>query len=112
MFDREYYNRKQKEKYWSNPYLANLNGKEVRHLVKIKVLGHYSNPQGIPVCNNCGEQDIDVLCIDHIKGGGQRHLDEIKARGYGFYQWLKRNHYPKDYQVLCCNCNNKKARIQ
>lgn len=72
---------------------------------KYEVLSHYS--EGIPKCNNCGITDMDVLCIDHINGGGKKHRKEV---GYGltFYRWLFHNEYPSGFQVLCFNCNMKK----
>lgn len=29
--------------------------------------------------------------------------------GTQFYYWLKKNNYPKDYQILCLNCNCTKS---
>ena len=83
---------------------------EHHHLEKVAVLMHYSNPMGAIICNNCGEQDIDVLCIDHIKGGGNRHYKQLRRGNIGFYEWLIENSYPEGYQVLCFNCNTRKAR--
>ncbi len=75
--------------------------------VKFRVLSHYS--EGVPKCKCCSESDIDVLCIDHINGGGgeERRCLNIKP-GIEFYWHLIRNGYPKGYQVLCFNCNLKK----
>lgn len=61
-------------------------------------------------CNKCSESDLDVLTIDHINGNGSIHRKTIRVRsGSGFYKWLKRNKYPDGFQVLCFNCNMKKA---
>ncbi|KKK43643.1 hypothetical protein LCGC14_3168130, partial [marine sediment metagenome] len=65
-------------------YINRLSGMEKRHLQKVSILSHYSNPTDTPVCANCGEQDIDVLCLDHILGGGSRHSRERKAT---LYDW-------------------------
>jgi len=81
-------------------------------LQRIRILGYYSNPRGKPICNNCGEQDIEVLCLDHIEGGGRRQLRETKSKGSSFYRWLGVNGYPNGYQVLCANCNMKKAKLE
>ena len=80
--------------------------RELRHLNKVKVLSAYSNPRGIPICNNCGEMDIDVLCIDHINGGGRKHVRSLRMT---LYNWLIRTGYPEGFQVLCANCNMKKS---
>jgi len=89
--------------------LRKLWGKEYHYLAKTKVLMHYSNPPGKPICNNCGEQDAEVLCIDHIKGGGLKQRREIN---YDFYLWLVKNDYPEGYQTFCANCNTKKAKLE
>ena len=75
----------------------------------VKVFSYYSD--GVPQCNLCGESDFDVLCIDHVNGGGERHRRELGLRGgFKFYQWLERNDYPSGFQVLCSNCNIKKMK--
>ncbi len=60
------------------------------------------------VCSGCPEDDIDILEIDHIDGGGTQHRKEI---GLGnMYLWLKQNYYPPGYRVLCPTCNKKAHR--
>lgn len=71
---------------------------------KIEVLSHYANPLK---CAMCGETDIIVLSIDHINGGGRKHMAEVGS-GDSFRYWLKRNNYPEGYQVLCMNCQLRK----
>lgn len=56
-------------------------------------------------CACCGESKWEFLTIDHIKGGGTRHREELKTVGSAFYQWLKNNNFPSGYRVLCYNCN-------
>ncbi len=82
---------------------------EKRRLQKINVLSYYSNPNKKPVCNDCGEQDIEVLCLDHIKGGGSKHARERRST---LYNWVQRNDYPEGFQTLCANCNLRKARLE
>ncbi len=92
-------------------YLRRLSSREQGHLRKVKALMYYSNPQGSMVCNNCGEQDIDVLCLDHIDGGGSEHRKrDVNAKQ--LYWWLKKNNYPECLQVLCFNCNVKKSLFE
>lgn len=58
-------------------------------------------------CECCHINDIDVLSIDHIYGGGKAHCKELGGGGGAIlYNWLKKNGYPKDkFRVLCMNCN-------
>jgi hypothetical protein len=53
-------------------------------------------------CMNCDKTDLVILTIDHINGNGIKHRKEV---GPNTYRWLKKNNYPKGYQVLCFNCN-------
>jgi len=81
--------------------------KKNRDKVKLEVLTHYSKE--VPKCNICGFADIDCLAIDHINNDGAQHR-KINRTGYKIYCWLKKTNYPKDFQVLCCNCNWKKHK--
>lgn len=72
--------------------------------MKVEVLTHYS--ESPPRCAHCEESDLDVLCIDHIYGGGTNHRRTLEIKN--FYTWLIRNNYPDGYQVLCANCNLRK----
>lgn len=58
------------------------------------------------ICNCCGEQERAFLTIDHMLNDGYK-LRKEKVHGHStrFYRWLKNNGYPKDFQVLCMNCN-------
>ena len=74
--------------------------KLTREKTALNAISHYSN--NTMACAACGCKDMRVLSIDHIGGGGVRHLKEIgRSR---FMGWLKKNHYPAGYQVLCMNC--------
>src|SRR3989304_5351132 len=87
--------------------------KEMRKELKLEILHHYSHDLK---CIRCGFSDIRSLSIDHIKGNGNKHRKEIgignfygnkhrKEIGIGnFYQWIKKNNFPKGFQVLCFNC--------
>lgn len=81
---------------------------------KIIVLQVYSNYK--MCCDICNEDDIDVLTIDHIAGGGTKQRLKIfendsKYRygggGNKFYYWLIKNKFPEGFRVLCRNCNWK-----
>lgn len=78
---------------------------------KIEVLSHYANPLK---CSMCSEEDIIVLTLDHIDDNGAEERKQFaKEYGYAllgssFYYWLKKNNYPKGYQVLCPTCQLRK----
>ncbi len=57
---------------------------------------------GVPKCEQCNEDDMRVLSIDHIEGGGCKHRKEI---GGNLLRWLKKNSHPKGFRVLCMNHN-------
>lgn len=61
-------------------------------------------------CPPCKEDNPLFLSIDHINGGGQKHRKEVHSYGTTLYNWLKRNNFPKGYQILCFNCNLGKSR--
>lgn len=74
--------------------------------LKIEVLTHYGNNR--LACMKCGNTDIRVLSIDHISGGGGKHLRGL--RGIRIYHWLIQQSYPVGYQTLCMNCQFIKRR--
>lgn len=76
--------------------------------LKIEVLNAYGGIR----CVCCGEDAIEFLSIDHTEGNGKKHMRAIGCRGgSNFYHWLKRNHYPSGFQVLCLNCNFAKGHF-
>lgn len=86
-----------------------LNCKKYRERVRMKCLTYYGgNP---PKCACCGETIIEFLSIDHINNdGAQQKRDNNLSHGISFFRWLIKNHFPKEYQVLCFNCNWGKWR--
>jgi hypothetical protein len=111
--DKEYsrkYNKNPKSRVRGRAYIARL---------KLKVLSHYS-PElrcqcKLSACwhsDPCPISDPRILCVDHVNGGGRRHLKSLKSSfGAGFYLWLKRNGFPGGFQVLCQNCNWMKVYV-
>jgi len=59
---------------------------------------------GGPICRCCGEEHEELLCLDHIEGGGNAHRREIGQASLP--QWLKAHGFPPGFRVLCFNCNN------
>src|SRR3990167_4620750 len=70
--------------------------------IREEVVVHYGGK-----CACCGEKEFVFLAIDHVNGGGSKHRKEVGA--YSIPSWLKKNGYPKDYQILCHNCNQAKS---
>jgi len=72
--------------------------------IKLLILQVYSKNK--LECKYCGFDNIDALTIDHIHNNGAKHRKKLKITrcGIGFYCWLKKNNFPKGYQVLCANC--------
>jgi hypothetical protein len=70
-----------------------------RQKIKHKIFSHYGYE-----CKCCGDTTKEFLTIDHINGGGTKHRKETGC-GLGFYYWLIRNNFPKEYRTLCMNCN-------
>lgn len=66
---------------------------------------------GGAICKVCGITDFRVLCFDHIDGGGNAHLRSIGGPGR-LLSWLRKNNYPKGFQILCHNCNYRKRFTQ
>jgi hypothetical protein len=82
---------------------AKAMGLSYRRDLKEDVLRHYSG--GFPKCSCCGEHRIEFLCLDHEKGGGNKHRAKIKRSGTMFYTWIRKNGFPVGFRVLCHNCN-------
>jgi hypothetical protein len=64
------------------------------------VLEHYGNK-----CSCCGETRWEFLCVDHINGGGRKHRESLGGGGARLYDWLIRHKFPKEFRLLCSNCN-------
>lgn len=83
---------------------------EWRQRYKRDVMAYYC--AGKPRCMRCGFDDLRALCIDHVYHNGAEHRATLTgqngrraAMGSTIYIWLKKNHYPDGFQVLCANCN-------
>ena len=88
---------------------------------RLKVLQYYSkhlSNSNIPCCNCCGEDsNIEFLTIDHIAGKEEMNtepeLKELKytskLSGTSLVIWIKKNNFPKGFQILCHNCNQTKG---
>lgn len=79
--------------------------------LKLEVFQHYAGEH--PKCAHCGEDDLIVLSVDHLGGGGAKHREDIRiTTGGTFYAWLKKSGFPEGFQVLCRNCNYRKYWVE
>lgn len=61
------------------------------------------------MCKCCGEQTREFLQIDHINNDGAKHRKEFGLKSaQAMYTWLRKNNYPRGFQILCANCNTAK----
>lgn len=61
-------------------------------------------------CSCCGESEPIFLDLDHVHNNGNEHRREVGNNTQVMLD-LQRKGWPKgDYQLLCCNCNQGKAR--
>lgn len=81
--------------------------KQYNARLRYETLMNYSDVS--PKCACCGEDTYEFLSLDHIYGGGNQHRKVTKTVGSGIYRWLRKNGYPKGFQVLCHNCNQAKG---
>jgi hypothetical protein len=72
---------------------------ELRRIHRMDLIAEYGGE-----CECCYETAFEFLAIDHVNGGGTKHLREIKT---DLGSWLRKNNYPKEgFRVLCHNCNS------
>lgn len=61
-------------------------------------------------CACCGEAETIFLDLDHVHNNGNAHRREVGNNTQVMLD-LRRRGWPKgDFQLLCCNCNQGKAR--
>jgi len=77
--------------------------------LKYEIMERYSG--GPPCCVKCGQHDLHILELDHIKdnGGEERRRFTNGQGGTTFYYYLRCNGYPDGYQVLCRKCHIEKT---
>lgn len=71
---------------------------------KTLVFNFYGNK-----CTCCGESELSVLQIDHIKNDGYKDLKYgRRLGGTHLYNEIVKRNFPSTYQILCANCNFSK----
>lgn len=99
--------RRRKETKYEENLVAKRNLRYIRKL-KVDVMTVYS--KGKPNCSCCNYDNMDGLSIDHIIGRKQQgHTREFGSTQ--LHQYLKRERFPKEFQVLCINCNSAKGKL-
>lgn len=106
--NREYLNEKSKKYYREHKEEKLKWEEEYRTKKKTLVMSYYTKGTMKCQCPKCDIKGINFLTIEHINGGGSMHRKTIKRRGRSFYNWIVKNNYPKEYTVLCWNCNCSK----
>ncbi len=92
------YNLKYKQEHRSH---INKVEKSRRVTMRRKLLDYYGT-----ICECCGENREEVLCIDHVDGGGREHRRALGIQGgTAFHKWLIDNDFPSGFRTLCHNCN-------
>jgi len=94
-------NRYEKNKEYMRKRANEYNRKKRREMREI-CINHYGGR-----CECCGENIYEFLTIDHINGGGNQHVKEIKKEmnTNSIYAWLIKHNFPEGFRVLCYNCN-------
>ena len=99
--------RRRKEKKYADNLVAKRNLRYIRKL-KVDVMTVYS--KGKPRCSCCNYDNLDGLTIDHILGRKQQgHSREFGSTV--LYKHLKKEKFPRGYQVLCVSCNSAKGKL-
>jgi hypothetical protein len=75
--------------------------------IKNKVLAAYCDDEIIK-CKKCSEDDVRILTLDHVNGGGGKHRSTCRENGTNVYDDLIKNNFPEGFQILCPNCNHAK----
>jgi hypothetical protein len=61
-------------------------------------------------CECCGEVRKEFFAMDHVNGGGGEHRKSVSMlrQAAGIHKWLRDHGYPKDFRILCHNCNSSR----
>lgn len=97
-YNKEYYQRadvkQQRSEYFKN----------YRNDIKQQVFDHYGR-----VCACCGEDNEVFLTLDHINNDGAEHRRKLgngkQTSSDKVWQWVIKNGFPTNFQILCYNCN-------
>ena len=87
-----------------NPERSKLINQKCVMRLKKKVIDAYG---GKCSCKGCGEDNFYFLTVDHVNNDGAAYRKKLghKHMGIALYRWLIDNNFPKEFQILCWNCN-------
>ena len=88
------------------------NSRESAHRRRIEAREEILSVLG-PVCSECGWDEVEILQIDHVDGGGFAQRKALGGHQAALMQI--RNEVragSQDYQVLCPNCHTRKTLNQ
>lgn len=88
----------------NNPYKYKEYAKSERQRIRRQVLDGYGHK-----CACCGEDEYKFLALDHVNGGGNQLRKKTKGNSLLHYRDAIHRNFPKDYQLLCHNCNLAKG---
>ena len=91
------------KKYMENGGRGKMN--EWRKNLRKQVVALYGG-----MCACCSESTYEFLAIDHIDGGGTKHIRSFSGQN-AYYRWLLNDNIgPRPgFRVLCHNCNQARA---
>lgn len=84
--------------YWKQPELLKQKAKEAEQKVRATVIAAYGGK-----CACCGEAGHWFLTMDHVIGRAKGQVPAFA--GSKLYRWLINHGFPKEFQLLCWNCN-------
>ena len=112
-YNKEYSERnKEKVKIWKRTWVINnkekvyTNSRNWWHRLKQEIFELLGTKCSNPNCPIPSEKlDIRALQIDHVRGGGMRHIKNVPRNHYykSILNEIKAG--SKDYQLLCAYCN-------
>jgi hypothetical protein len=81
--------------------IKRANSQRRRFAFRLRCIEHYGGK-----CACCNESTYEFLAVDHINGGGRKHSKEINGN---LSKWVVTHNFPKEFQILCHNCNSAKG---
>ena len=79
--------------------------KKLTKKFRLIIINHYTN--GTKRCNCCNQkfENMIFLTIDHVNNDGIHERKTKTGNGLPLLRKIIKNNFPKDYQILCWNCN-------
>jgi 5-methylcytosine-specific restriction endonuclease McrA len=106
LYEKKYRDKRKKDTYKQMKHQKNTNESAVRLRIrqKLMTIEKYGGK-----CSYCGEKRYELLCIDHVNDNGAEHRRIRKTRKSLWNVLCNKECFPKEYQLLCFNCNTAKS---